>query len=420
MTVTDPRRLRLPAFGSACGRREAYYILPLALLLILSASPAQSHDPSAWGGLFRSRDHGATWVSANRGQFLSGALALAISPTDINHLLLGAESGLLRSRNGGRDWTIEAPSIVLGSVFVLSFAADGQRALISTGLGLFRREAENSWRPVSAPQGAAPARAIVRGGEAGRVYLAGRNGLYRSDDWGMSWSSDADGLPQEPATALIVQRGRPETLYAVVQGRIWASVDGARSWVSRGTGIFPTNVDAVTSDLEQPGRLWAAGGDRLFRSDDSGASWHRIGRPFPEPNITVNGIVAGAEAIVVTADRGLYRSVDGGESWTLITENLPAHLEAGLLVRDPVNPGTLYAGFSLIPYPELWRRAADREGALARVSVTSLVGGFVILVLVVLGAVAALRWLGRYYWSPAASPHTRITAERRMERKTLP
>ena len=419
MTVTDPRRLRLPAFGSACGRREAYYILPLALLLILSASAAQSHDPSAWGGLFRSRDHGATWVSANRGQFLSGALALAISPTDINHLLLGAESGLLRSRNGGRDWTIEAPSIVLGSVFVLSFAADGQRALISTALGLFRREAENSWRPVSTPQGAAPARAIVRGGEAGRVYLAGRNGLYRSDDWGMSWSSDADGLPQEPATALIVQRGRPETLYAVVQGRIWASVDGARSWVSRGTGIFPTNVDAVTSDLEQPGRLWAAGGDRLFRSDDSGASWHRVGRPFPEPNITVNGIVAGEEAIVVTADRGLYRSVDGGESWTLITENLPAHLEAGPLVRDPVNPSTLYAGFSLIPYPELWRRAADREGALARVSVTSLVGGFVILVLVVLGAVAALRWLGRYYWSPAAPPHTRITAERRMERKTL-
>jgi photosystem II stability/assembly factor-like uncharacterized protein len=419
--VTDPRRLRSLAFGSACGRREAYYILPLALLLILSASPAQSHDPSAWGGLFRSRDHGATWVSANRGQFLSGALALAISPTDVNHLLLGAENGLLRSRNGGRDWTIEAPSIVLGSVFVLSFAADGQRALISTGLGLFRREAENSWRPVSTPQGAAPARAIVRGGEAGRVYLAGWNGLYRSDDWGMSWSSGADGLPQEPATALLVQRGPPETLYAVVQGRIWASVDGARSWVSRGTGIFPTNVDAVTSDPQQPGRLWAAGGDRLFRSDDGGASWQRVGRPFPEPNITVNGIVAGEEAIVVTADRGLYRSVDGGESWTLITENLPAHLEAGPLMRDPVDPGTLYAGFSLIPYPELWRRAADREGALARVSVTSLVGGVVILVLVVLGALAALRWLGRYYWSPAAAPpHARITADRRMERKTLP
>ena len=384
-------------------------------------SPAQGHDPSAWGGLFRSRDYGATWVSANRGQFLSGALALAISPTDVNHLLLGAESGLLRSRNGGRDWTNEAPSVALGSVFAMAFAADGQRALISTGLGIFRGEADNSWRQVPAPRGAAPARAVVRSGEAGRVYLAGWTGLYRSDDWGASWSSAADGLPNDAATALFAVHGLPETLYAVVQGRIWASIDGARSWASRGTGIFAATADAVTSDLRQPGRLWAAGGERLFRSDDGGASWERVGRPLPEPNSTVNGIAAGEEAIVVTTDRGLYRSVDSGESWTPITENLPAHLEAGPLVRDPVDPETLYAGFSLIPYPEFWRQAAGREGALARVSVSSLVGGVVLLVLAVLGALAALRRLGHYYWSPAATaPPAGTAADRRVEGKTLP
>ena len=143
-------------------------LLLLALPLALWASPAKSHDPSAWGGLFRSRDHGATWVSANRGQVVAGAIALAISPTDVNHLLLGAESGLLRSRNGGRDWTIEAPAVVVGPAFALAFAADGQRALVSTGLGIFGGEAGNSWRQASAPQGATPARAIVRGGETGR------------------------------------------------------------------------------------------------------------------------------------------------------------------------------------------------------------------------------------------------------------
>ena len=419
--MTDPRRPWLPAFGSACERREAHHVLPLALLLILSASPVQSHDPSAWGGLFRSRDHGATWVAANRGQFLSGALALAISPTDVNQLLLGAESGLFRSRNGGRDWTIEASSVALGSVFAVAFAADGQRALISTGQGIFRGEADNSWRQMPAPQGAAPARAVVRGGEADRLYLAGWTGLYRSDDWGASWSSAADRLPNDTATALVLVHGSPETLYVVVQGRVWASVDGARSWASRGIGILPTKADAVTSDLRQPGRLWAAGGAQLFRSDDGGASWQRVGRPLPEPNTTVNGIAAGEDAIVVTTDRGLYRSLDGGESWTLTAENLPAHLEAGPLVRDPVDPGTLYAGFSLIPYPELWRRAGDHEGALARVNVSSLVGGVVILVLMVLGAFAILRRLRHYYWSPAATaPPAPIAVDRRMEGKTLP
>ena len=339
---------------------------------------------------------------------------------DVNHLLLGAESGLLRSRNGGRDWTIEAPSVVLGSVFAVAFAADGQRALVSTGLGIFRGRPRAAGGQTPAPQGATPARAIVRSGEAGRVYLAGWTGLFRSDDWGASWSSAADGLPQEPATALLLVHGSPETLYAIIQGRIWASVDGARSWASPGAGISLTNVDALAADSRQAGRLWAAGGDRVFRSDDGGANWQGIGRPVPEPNTTVHGIAASEEAIVVTTDRGLYRTVDGGEKLDADHRNLPAHLEAGPLVRDSVDPATLYAGFTLVPYPELWRRAADRESALVRVSVASLAGGVILLVVVALGALAALRWLGQFYRPPARSASvTRTPRDRRMG-KTLP
>jgi photosystem II stability/assembly factor-like uncharacterized protein len=415
--VTRTGCLRLAIFGLAGWTRLAsarHHFLLLALLVALWAGPAQSHDPSAWGGLFRSRDHGATWVSANRGQVVAGAIALAISPTDVDHLLLGAESGLLRSRNGGRDWTIEAPAVVLGPVFALAFAADGQRALVSTGLGIFAREAGNSWRQASAPQGATPARAIVRSGEAGRVYLAGWTGLYRSDDWGASWSSASGGLPHETATAVLVVHRTPETLYATVEGGIWASVDGARTWASRG-GIFATSVDALAVDSKHPTRLWAAGGDRLFSSDDSGASWQRVGRMLPEPNTIVRGVAASEEAVVVTTDRGLYRTVDGGESWTMIVENLPAHLEAGPLVRDPRDSATLYAGFALVPYPEIWRRAAEREGAFARVSVISLAGGGIFLVVVALGAFAALRWLGQFYRpSGRGAPPTWSRRDRRI------
>jgi photosystem II stability/assembly factor-like uncharacterized protein len=419
--VTRARCLRLAIFSLARWTRlgsARHHVLLLALLLALWASPVQSHDPSAWGGLFRSRDHGATWVSANRGQVVAGAIALAISPTDVNHLLLGAESGLLRSRNGGRDWTIEGSAVVVGPVFALAFAADGQRALVSTGLGIFAGKPGNSWRQESAPQGASPARAIVRSGEAGRVYLAGWTGLYRSDDWGASWSSAAAGLPHEVATALLVVYRSPETLYAIVEGGIWASVDGARTWARRG-GISPTSVDAFAVDSKHPTRLWAAGGDRLFRSDDGGASWQRVGRTVPEPNTTVRGIAASGEAVVVTTDRGLYRTVNSGESWRMIVENLPAHLEAGPLVPDPSDSATLYAGFALVPYSELWRRAAEREGAFARVSVTSLAGGGIFLVVVALGALAALRWLGQYYRPSARGAATRRPRDHRME-KTLP
>ncbi len=390
-----------------------------AILLTLSAAPAHSHDPSAWGGLFRSRDQGASWVSANRGPFLSGAIALAISPTDANHLLLGAESGLFRSRNGGRDWTIEAASLMLGSVFALAFAADGERALASTGSGIFRGEGESVWRQVAAPEGAAPARAIVRGNGPGRVYLAGWTGLYRSDDWGGSWSNAASGLPQEPAKALLVMPGTPETVYAVVQGGIWASVDGAHSWARRGVGNIPASIDALTVDVRHPAKLWAAGGDGLFRSNDDGANWQRVGQALPEANTTVNGITVSDEAIVATTDRGLYRSVDGGGNWTAVIDTLPAHLEAGPLLRDTVDPASLYAGFALIPYAELWRRAANHDGALVRVDVSSLIGGVVLLLLLTGAAVAAVRWLGRYYRPSAQSASTMRSVGNR-QKETLP
>ena len=48
-------------------------LLPFALALLCSAR-AEAHDPSAWGGLFRSRDHGARWLPVNEGRFIGGAL----------------------------------------------------------------------------------------------------------------------------------------------------------------------------------------------------------------------------------------------------------------------------------------------------------------------------------------------------------
>ena len=106
------------------------------------------------------------------GAFLSGAIALAISPTDHNHLLLGTESGLFASRNGGRDWDVEAPSLILGSVFAVSFSKDGQRALASTGAGLFSFDVDHVWRNAQAPWRAVPGRPLFA--VTSQVVLFGR------------------------------------------------------------------------------------------------------------------------------------------------------------------------------------------------------------------------------------------------------
>jgi hypothetical protein len=105
--------------------------------------------------------------------------------------------------------------------------------------------------------------------------------------------------------------------------------------------------------------------------------------------------VAGAGgAVVVSTDRGLYYTA-AGESWTLLVENLPAHLEAWPLVRDPVDRATLYAGFALVPYLELWRLAAEQRTPLDRIGPAGLVGGAAFFLLLGLAATAVLRALAR-------------------------
>src|SRR5437899_12748150 len=122
-------------------------IAVLAAVALLWSSAVAAHDASAWGGLFRSRDHGATWFLASPGTYPTAAIALAVSPTDHNHLLLATDTGLLRSRNGGRDWSREASNVLTGAVFAAAFAGDGRRALVATGTETRRRHARGPRRP---------------------------------------------------------------------------------------------------------------------------------------------------------------------------------------------------------------------------------------------------------------------------------
>lgn len=383
-------------------------LLPI-LLVVFWPVDAPAHDPSAWGGLFRSRDEGARWLPVNEGRFIGGALGLAISPSDPHHLLLATDSGLLRSRNGGRDWQTEAPSVLVGSVFAAVFDSDDARALASTARGLFRTEDGLTWRQASLSKEALPARALVRGTARGRAYLAGSSGFWRSNDWGESWALDSDGLPEGPVSAPIIVAGPPETILAVAGGRLWTHADGARGWEPSGTGMPEGRVDTIAPDTGKPARLWAIAADQLYRSDDRGKSWRPVGRPFAEPNTSVRGIaVASVEpAIVLTTHRGLFRSADGGRSWELQEGMLPVHLEAGPLVRDPTDPRTLYAGFAITPYDETWRMAVEGGSMLGRLDALSLAGGVAFLAVMALAAAVALRGLGRYYRQPstrAASP----------------
>jgi photosystem II stability/assembly factor-like uncharacterized protein len=386
-------------------------LLLLALVLWLPISDARAHDPSAYGGLFRSRNFGTTWLNADIGLFLNAVLALAVDPRDPNHLLMGTDTGLMASTNGGRSWLPEAPGFIVGAVFAVAFAPDGRSILCASPAGVFRFTG-SAWAKAVAPEDATPTRRIAFAGSAERIYLLGRDRLFASRDGGLDFSRVDAQLPDAAhMTALAVATVPAETLAAVVDGRLMTSPDGGKLWhpgaVDAPAGSEPAPADTVVADPAVPGRFWAALHDHIYLSDDLGRRWRALSGALPEADTNVRGIAADAAAtwLVVTTHRGMYRSENGGRTWGFMEGRLPVHIEAGPLVRDPTDARTLYAAYSLMPYPEVWRAAIEGSNLLAKLDFVSIAGAiaFVLFVFVCGGMLAY--WLaGLRAARPAAAP----------------
>jgi photosystem II stability/assembly factor-like uncharacterized protein len=373
----------------------------LVCVVSLLASSSSAHDASSYGGVFRSRDLGGAWLNADVGLFLNAALVIAVDPRDSSHLLVGTDLGILSSRNGGRSWAPEARDVIIGAVFALAFSPDGELTVCAAANGVFRRDQEG-WLRSEIPGSAIPARALIAGPANHRFYLLGRRGLFASADGGRTYAV-VSGLPEiGEMTALVTISGSADILAAVIDGRAMISHDGGRNWRNTGFGGAGAPVDTIATDASRPQRIWAAVGGRIVVSDDLGSGWHSVGRSLPEARARVRGIAASTDAttLVVSSDRGIYRSDDGGETWASKEDNLPIHIEAGPLARDPNDAGVVYAVFSLMPYAEVWRMALEGGNLLARIEPISLVGGVSFCVLMLIGGCLAALHLSRRRAAP--------------------
>ncbi len=357
-------------------------------------SATQAHDASAWGGLFRTRDLGASWFQANQGRLVGGALSIAVSPSDPNVLLLGTDSGLLATSNGGLDWFDVAPDLFgRRPVLAVQFTADGRGAMAAADRELLRSSEEGTWQRIELPRGASPVRSLVRGQAPRQMYVLGWRGMFRSDDWGASWAPIDNGLPDaEPGGLVVVD----DTLLAAVGGSVWSSGDNGSSWRPRHAGLPADAVQTLSFDGRVANSVWAAGADRVFRSDDRGITWQPVGQPLPDAATDIRGIAADSAgaSLLVSTHRGVYMSADAGVTWSLVGTGVPGHLEAGPLVAQPTDSHTVYVGFSLVPYGEQWAAARTGRGG-GTLSGNDLIGGAAFLLLVALIGGASLHWLRR-------------------------
>jgi len=149
---------------------------------------------------------------------------------------------------------------------------------------------------------------------------------------------------------------------ATASSGVWRSGNAGTTWSPVFDGESSFSIGCVTVDANNPNVVWVgtgennsqrsvAYGDGVYRSLDGGKSWKRmgldksehIGRIAIDPRDSrVVWVAAQGPLWSPGGDRGLYKSIDGGETWS---KSLDVSADTGVseVVLDPRDPDTLYA-----------------------------------------------------------------------------
>ncbi len=164
---------------------------------------------------------------------------------------------------------------------------------------------------------------------------------------------------------------QPNVYYAgYTGGGVWKTENAGHSWrnISDGPDGAGMNgsIGAIAVAESDPNVVYVGTGEHavrgqsssygngVFKSTDAGKTWKSLGleatkqiaqvRVHPS-NPDVVYVAAQGDRWKGTSDRGIYRSIDGGRTWTLILKGLNATSGASDLSMDPSNPRILYAAF---------------------------------------------------------------------------
>jgi len=260
-----------------------------------------------------------------------------------------AGGGVWKTTNGGQSWSnISDEDIPVGTIGAIAVApSDPNVVYVGTG--------EAPIRGVTTSQG---------------------EGLWKSTDAGKTFSFA--GLPEAGQIAKIqVHPTNPDVAYVAVQGQIWTpnpergvyrTKDGGENWelvleVNPDTGatditMDPSNPRILYASLWHHGRKpWfiKSGGEGggLYKSVDGGDSWEKLEGGLPD--------LIGKAGIAVSADQpdrvyalieaepgkgGVWRSDDAGKNWTLINGHRVLWSRAWYYIHiavDPNDADTVYA-----------------------------------------------------------------------------
>jgi len=369
--------------------------------LVLDMSPADTNI-IYWGRdwMSKSTDAGRTWQqiytsqvgSAWRGNglemMMTEGMAFDLSNSDIVYVGYD-DMGPFRSNDGGISFmpldTIQDPydgydaakDIIVDPdngdhIYLSRYEGMGFAQEYGFSMGQVWRSTDGgtTWQKASAglPDGRPDLAIDPKNGSPGSrtLYCASyNNGVYKTTNSGGSWSPVNNGLGEDAAYAweISINPSNPEEIYLGLNsmgkgGGLYKSTDGGSSWTKL-TNFPPYDVLSIKFDTlnnyvyvgATDNYDWSFNGG-LYRSDDGGNSWTKI---LSQPRVSDVEILQSSPDTIFAVSQpwysvwidslnpGVYRSFDGGTSWSNITGNLQ-HTFITFIKLNPNDLSELYAG----------------------------------------------------------------------------
>ena len=298
---------------------------------------------TATGNLYRSLDGGDNWTSIGTERAMGGYLDIEVSPHDPSTIFASnwdGERSLSRvygSTDGGGEWreVVSGPAVVNG--FGFSPAHPDHLWVASTGYSISQvfltQDAGRSFAAKLELFGLDFLDVVVDAEDPEVVYVATRRrGVLRSSDGGSTWAYAGVGLPR---TAVLCVESTPEAVLAGLDASgVVRSENGGAEWQVGSAGMLNAEILALAAGVGEADSVLASiGGGMLFRSNSQGTVWgesrqglaaYQVTSLQPDP-ANPETVYAGSINPFLRSDGSLFKSVDGGSTWSLLSAGVAVH-----------------------------------------------------------------------------------------------
>lgn len=346
-----------------------------------SDTPDSNYDSGPGTGVYRTTDGGETWAPSNTGMdpgsslFVGGfdkhpaqpGTLMVATGNNTDWLVKGVRGAVYRSSDGGINWSnLTPPPPYPGeyeSFTAVAYApSNGNIVYVGSASAIYRSSnGGNSWTRHGGPDGApwgppgvrsgVPIDMVVSPSDPNTLYVNNYGGgVFRSSNGGVNWQVWSEGYTGADINQVAVRPGFPATVLANGRSGCFLSTDSGASWtgLANGQGAIPEGSAVVFDPGDSSGKTILMGDEndgKILRTTNGGQTWtpvlalpgvgpsnrHGIRQLVFSPSdpqrayaaFCQPGLHADPHALDFESSFGVYRSSDGGATWSEANGDLP-------------------------------------------------------------------------------------------------